>query len=312
MTLGHLTLSSLTDPLPSRLRETVEVAASALAIALSPAAQAPAADVADLDVLREAEALVLACLGLPRSTLYADPDRLLSTAEQNKLRQWLVRRCDGEPLAYLIGEREFWSLMFEVSPAVLVPRPETELLVERVLRVGDHLERAGNALPTVLDLGTGSGAIAIAIAHERPGWRITAIERSSAALAMARRNASRHATTHLEWMQGDWFEPVTDRRFDIVVSNPPYVGADDPLLGGDSLRHEPQEALTPGPDALRDLVHLIETAPRHLEPGGTLLLEHGARQGEALRAKLVARGFSHVVSHPDLSGLERVTEGRWT
>lgn len=297
--------------LPTRLRDIITEAASALETALRTLTHVAAGDAPHFDALREAEALVLSRLGLPRSALYADPDRVLSSTERAHVEEWLARRCRGEPLAYLIGEREFWSLNFEVSPAVLVPRPETELLVERALRIGDALERVGNALPRVLDLGTGSGAIAIALAHERPGWRVTAIEKSSEALIVAWRNASRHAVSNLELLQGDWFGPVVDRHFDIVVSNPPYVSADDPLLGGDSLRHEPLEALTPGPDALRDLHHLIDGAPRYLEHGGRLLLEHGTRQGEALRSKLVARGFAHVVSHPDLSGQARVTEGQW-
>lgn len=297
--------------LPTRLRDIITEAASALETTLRTPTHVAAGHAPHFDALREAEALVLSCLGLPRSTLYTDPDRVLSSTERTHVEEWLARRCRGEPLGYLIGEREFWSLNFEVSPAVLVPRPETELLVERALCIGDALERAGNALPRILDLGTGSGAIAIALAHERPGWRVTAIERSSEALIVARRNASRHAASNLELLQGDWFGPIVDRHFDIVVSNPPYVSADDPLLGGDSLRHEPREALTPGPDALRDLHHLIDEAPRHLEHGGRLLLEHGIRQGEALRSKLVARGFAHVVSHPDLSGQARVTEGQW-
>jgi release factor glutamine methyltransferase len=296
---------------PSRLREAIAVAAGALETMLRAPTGVAAGDAPHVDAVREAQALVLGSLGLPRSTLYADPDRLLTALERAKIEAWLSRRCDGEPLAYLMGEREFWSLTFEVGPAVLVPRPETELLVEHALRIGDALERTGNALPRVLDLGTGSGAIAIAIAHERPGWRVTAIERSVDALAIARRNAIRHAVTNLELLQGDWFEPVAERFFDVVVSNPPYVAADDPLLGGDSLRHEPREALTPGNDALRDLAHLIDEAPQHLDHGGSLLLEHGSRQGAALRAKLVAQGFAHVVSHSDLSGQERVTEGQW-
>jgi release factor glutamine methyltransferase len=295
----------------SRLRDAVTAAVSTLERALQPPADVPMGDIPDLDVLREAETLVLHALGMPRSTLYADPDRLLSEQERVKVQEWLARRGAGVPLAYLTGGREFWSLEFEVSPAVLVPRPETELLVERALRAGDALEREGNALPRILDLGTGSGAIAIAIAHERPGWRVSAVERSTAALAVARRNASRHAVANLELLHGDWFTPVSGRRFEVVVSNPPYVSAGDPLLSGDSLRHEPREALTPGADAFRDLSHLVDEAPRHLERGGTLLLEHGARQGEALRRILVSRGFAHVVSLPDLSGRERVTEGRW-
>lgn len=286
--------------IPGRLREAVQ----AVAAGLRAAAHLPQAE-----VLREAEALALAALGLPRSMLYADPERLLSTAEVSKIAHWLARRIDGEPLAYLLGEREFWSLTLAVSPAVLVPRPETELLVERALQQGDALEAAGIVLPKVLDLGTGSGAIAIAIAHERPGWRVTAIERSGDALTVARGNAARHAVA-IELLQGDWFAPVAGRRFHIIVSNPPYVAADDPVLTGDSLRHEPRAALTPGEDGFADLAHLATAAPQHLEPEGILLLEHGSAQGARVRAELVAQGFRHVVSHRDLAGHERVTEGR--
>jgi release factor glutamine methyltransferase len=299
--------------LPRHLRAAVVAAAAALAAADSARAAAPAATAgaAAFEALREAEALVLTCLGLPRSLLYSDPDRMLAAAEVDRLDAWLARRCDGEPLAYLAGEREFWSLTLEVSPAVLVPRPETELLVERALQAGDALEAAGLVLPRVLDLGTGSGAIAIAIAHERPDWSVTAIEHSPAALAVAQRNATRHGVDNLELLQGDWFGPLGTRRFHLIASNPPYVAADDPLLGGDSLRHEPREALTPGADALADLRQLVDQAPCYLEHGGSLMLEHGSTQGAALRALLVARGFAHVVSHPDLAGHERVTAGQW-
>jgi release factor glutamine methyltransferase len=297
--LGDLTI-------PARLRAAVQTVAAALAAV--DAARPPGLQPATA-ALREAEALVLASLGLPRSTLYADPERALSLIEQAKISHWLHRRRDGEPLAYLLGEREFWSLTLTVSPAVLVPRPETELLVERALLHGDALEAAGLGLPTVLDLGTGSGAIAIAIAHERPGWRVTAVERSGEALAIARQNAARHAVG-LELLQGDWFAPVAGRRFHVIAANPPYVAADDPVLQGDSLRHEPRAALTPGDDGFADLAHLAATAPRYLAPAGSLLLEHGTTQGARLRAELVARGFRHVVSHRDLAGHERVTEGR--
>ena len=286
--------------LPANLRPAVLAAAAALRIAIDD----------DSVALREAEALVLAALVLPRSTLYADAQRALSSSERARIAEWVARRRDGEPLAYLLGEREFWSLTLEVSPAVLVPRPETELLVERALQAGDTLEAAGTALPRVLDLGTGSGAIAIAIAYERPDWQVTAVEKSAAALAVARRNALRHATTNLQLLAGDWFSPLAHRRFHVIASNPPYVAGDDPHLTGDSLRHEPREALTPGGDALADLRQLIAAAPNHLESGGTLLLEHGAPQGTEVRILLVARGFAHVVSHPDLAGHERVTEGQ--
>jgi release factor glutamine methyltransferase len=259
---------------------------------------------------REAETLVLAALGLGRSALIASPDRPVSSAEAARVADWTVRRADGVPLAYLTGEREFWSLPLRVGPAVLVPRPETELLVERTLLRGDGWRTATGACPSVVDLGTGSGAIALALASERPDWPITAIERSGDALAMARDNARRLGLTHLEWLQGDWFAPLGDRRFALLVSNPPYVAADDPVLQGDSLRHEPRAALTPGADALADLAALIDAAPRHLLPGGRLLLEHGAAQAAAVRERLAAQGYADIVSHADPAGHERVTEGR--
>jgi release factor glutamine methyltransferase len=162
----------------------------------------------------------------------------------------------------------------------------------------------------VVDLGTGSGAIALALATERPDWHIAAIDRSRAALDVARDNARRLGLGRLEWLEGDWFAPLGARRVALLASNPPYVAADDPLLQGDSLRHEPRGALTPGADALADLHTLIDAAPRHLLPGGRLLLEHGASQGAAVRARLAAQGYADIVSHADPAGHERVTEGR--
>ena len=191
-----------------------------------------------------------------------------------------ARRAAGEPMAYLLGRREFWSLNFEVTPEVLVPRPETELLVERVLR------QETRPTARVADLGTGSGAIAISLAHERPAWKVTGTDR-------------------------DWFEPLSQRRFESIASNPPYIAADDAVLEGDGLRHEPLIALSPGGDGLGALTTLINEAPAHLVAGGWLFLEHGAGQAESLRAALVARGFAHVTSHRDLAGHERVTEGFW-
>lgn len=265
---------------------------------------------------REAETLVITCLGLPRSVLITDPERLLDAAQSARLDGWTRRRADGEPLAYLTGEREFWSLPFTVSPAVLVPRPETELLVERALVAGDAWCAAppaavpdGHALDA-LDLGTGSGAVALALAAGRPTWRITAVDRSREALAVARSNAARLATAGVTFLEGDWFGPVGAQRYALIVSNPPYVAADDPVLQGDSLRHEPRGALTPGPDALAALHAIIDAAPAHLLPGGALLLEHGATQGGAVRARLAARGYADIVSHRDPAGHERVTEAR--
>jgi release factor glutamine methyltransferase len=259
---------------------------------------------------REAETLVLAALGLGRGALIAAPERPVSPAEAGRVADWTVRRADGVPLAYLTGEREFWSLALRVDPAVLVPRPETELLVERALARGDEWRAATGTCPAVVDLGTGSGAIALALASERPEWSLTAIDRSAAALAVARGNAHRLGFDRIEWLEGDWVAPLGARRVALLVSNPPYVAADDPVLQGDSLRHEPRTALTPGRDALADLHALVDAAPGHLLQGGRLLLEHGATQGAAVRARLAAQGYADIVSHADPAGHERVTEGR--
>jgi release factor glutamine methyltransferase len=284
--------------------------APTLAAAVARAAGALAPLLGD-EARREAETLVLTCLRLPRSLLITDPTRPLDAAEAARLQEWTARRADGEPLAYLTGEREFWSLPLAVSPAVLVPRPETELLVECALRCGDlwcsarrgadPTQPARDALDA-LDLGTGSGAVALALAAARRAWRITAIDRSPAALAVARANAAQLGLGRVEFLEGDWFGPVGGRRYALVASNPPYVAADDPVLQGDSLRHEPRDALTPGPDALAALHAIIDAAAAHLLPGGSLLLEHGATQGAA--------GFADIVSHRDPAGHERVTEAR--
>ena len=256
----------------------------------------------------EAEWLVLRSLELPRTTLLTEPLRRVGPDERARLQQWSARRARGEPLAYLTGEREFWSLTLRVSPDVLVPRPETELLVERALQIGDALERRLGRVPNIVDLGTGSGAIALALAHERPHWNITAIDRSAAALLIAQDNAARLRLPQVRFLLGDWFAPVAAQRFDIVISNPPYVAADDPVMRDDSLRFEPSAALTPGQDALAALRGIIAHAPRHLEADGWLLLEHGHTQGPAVRALLVSGGFGHVVSHPDLAGHARLTQ----
>jgi len=277
---------------------------------------------------REAETLICAALALPRSRLITDPDWPVPEALAERITQWTQRRAAGEPLAYLTGEREFWSRSFLVDAAVLVPRPETELLIERALLAGDALaavKRSSTALAQAesapaairaVDLGTGSGAIALTLALERPTWQVHAVERSESALRIARANAARLEAEHpgsnpVVFHAGHWFEPIGQRQFDLIVSNPPYVAADDPVLLADGLRHEPRAALTPGIDAFADLQHILERAPRHLAAGGVLLFEHGSTQGAELRARLVARGFAHVVSHRDLAGHERVTEGRW-
>lgn len=260
------------------------------------------------DARREAEALVFAALAIPRSRAITDPDWPVPEALALRVHEWAHRRAAGEPFAYLSGEREFWSRSFEVNSAVLVPRPETELLVERALRAGESF---GAGPVRAVDLGTGSGAIAVTIALERPTWHVHAVERSADALNVARHNAARLGATRVVFHAGSWFAPLSEQRFELIVSNPPYVAADDPVLHADGLRHEPSAALTPGTDAFADLQHILEQAPLHLTAGGVLLLEHGNTQAAELRSRLVARGFAHVVSHRDLAGHERVTEGRW-
>ncbi len=215
----------------------------------------------------------------------------------------LTRRLAGEPIAYLVGTREFYGRPFEVSPAVLIPRPDTELLVELALA---HMP-PGHAVE-VLDLGTGSGCIAITLALERPLARLTALDRSPLALAVARRNAAR-LDAHVEFLSSDWFAALGGRRFDLIVGNPPYIAAGDPHLGRGDIRFEPLAALAAGRDGLDDLRRLTATACAHLKPGGALLLEHGHDQADAVQALLRASGFQRPRSWTDLSGIRRVSGG---
>jgi release factor glutamine methyltransferase len=253
---------------------------------------------------RDAELLLAWCWRKTRSQLLAAMGEAVPAEVAARFTTACQRRSTGVPVAYLLGRREFWSLEFTVSPGVLVPRPETELLVERVL----ELVAAPDA--SVADLGTGSGAIAIALAHERPRWHVTGTDKSAAALEVARDNGSRLTAGRVDWLLGDWYEALANRRFDALASNPPYVAADDPALDADGLRHEPRGALSPGGDGMGALTTLINGALDHLHPGGWLALEHGNTQAETLRSLLVARGFTHVTSHRDLAGHERVTEGK--
>jgi release factor glutamine methyltransferase len=250
----------------------------------------------------DAQLLLAYSLGVTRVRLKSHPETVVAAAAARRFRELLQRRVRGEPVAYLTGIRDFWSLPLAVTPAVLVPRPETELLVERALAL-----HAG-AGARVADLGTGSGAIALALAAERPDWQLVATDLSAAALAVARANAAALGLTGVEFRQGDWFAPLAAGRFDLLISNPPYVAGDDPALA--ALAFEPRAALTPGPDALACLRLLAQGAPRHLVRGGWLLLEHGTDQGEAVRRELVLAGFSHVRSQRDLAGHERMTEGQ--
>jgi release factor glutamine methyltransferase len=264
------------------------------------------AEAAGVITRRDAEILLAHAWRLTRGQLIARDGDPVPADVIARFTDACARRSRGVPVAYLLGRREFWSLDFEVTGAVLVPRPETELLVQRTL----DLVPAGAA--RVVDLGTGSGAIGIALAHERPRWQITATDASADALAVASRNGERLTPGRVEWLAGNWFAPLAGRRFEAIVSNPPYIAADDPVLTADGLEHEPRGALTPGGDGTAALATLINGAPDHLAPGGWLALEHGNSQGEWSRSALVARGFTHVTSHRDLAGHERVTEGQWS
>ena len=248
----------------------------------------------------EARRLLAHALGVPIESLIARPQQAVDSAAAARFATLAARRAGGEPLAYLLGEKEFYGRRFAVSPAVLVPRPETELLV------GLALARLRTApAPRVLDHGTGSGCIAITLALECPEAAVTAVDRSADALAVARANAQRLGAT-VEFVLGNWFEAVGGR-FDLIVANPPYVAAADPHLAG--LRHEPQHALVAGVDGLADLRRIVGGAPAHLNPGGALAVEHGHDQGASVRALFARAGFAGVETHCDLAGIERVCTG---
>ena len=258
------------------------------------------------DARREAETLLCAALNKPRSYLFAWPEASVPAAVALRYRSWLQRRARGVPVAYLLGRREFWSLPLRVSEATLIPRSETELLVERALAAGPPESRV-----RVADLGTGSGAIALALASERRRWRIVGIDSSRAAIAVAERNRVLLGLSNVELRRGDWFAPLDDEVFDVIVSNPPYLAGDDPHLKQGDLPFEPRGALVSGQQGLAALRYIGAQAPARLAPGGQLLLEHGFAQGAAVRAVLKARGFTQVVSYRDLAGHERVSRGLW-
>jgi release factor glutamine methyltransferase len=252
---------------------------------------------------RDAARLLAAALGCSLAYLHAHPEVVPVAAATARFRAMLARRCRGEPLAYITGRRGFWSLELEVSPETLVPRPETELLVE----VG--LQAFGTQPIEVLDLGTGSGAVALALARERPAWTVLGVDIAAAAVAVARANAARLGLGNARFVRGDWYSAVTGQRFALIVANPPYVRADDPALEAPALGFEPRQALVSGADGLEALRTIAGGAPRHLRVGGVLACEHGAEQGEAVRALFAAAGFDEVRTLPDLAGHERVTRG---
>lgn len=248
----------------------------------------------------DAELLLARALDVPRSYLYAHAEEEMDPAAASRYASSIERRADGVPLAYITGEKEFWSMALMVSPATLVPRPETELLVSQALA-----KIAQDSSMRVVDLGTGCGAIALAIAKERPGCDVVATDISEEALAVARLNARQHAVPNVEFLQGSWTQPVRDQSFDIVVSNPPYVADDDSHLR--RLRHEPRAALASGKDGLDAIRIIVSESVAILKPGGTLLIEHGATQHAAIHELLDMNGWTGIVLAKDLSGLPRVT-----
>lgn len=262
---------------------------------------------------RDAEVLLGRAAGLTRAQLLARPERELTPAVRSRLDHWAMRRRGGEPVAYILGEREFWGLTFTVSDAVLVPRPETELLVELALAeltAADAATAAARRPIRLLELGTGSGAIAIALAVEcrRRGWRadLVATDVSVAALALAACNGRRHGV-EIHWVASDWYSSSSGR-YDLIVANPPYVAADDPHLA--ALAHEPRRALVAGCDGLAALSVIAGGALERLRPGGAVLLEHGRDQGAAVRHLLARAGLEAPHTVPDLAGLDRVSRAR--
>jgi len=255
----------------------------------------------------DAELLLLHVLQRPRSWLFAHATDPLPATDQAAFEALLARRAAGEPVAYLTGRRGFWTLDLEVDPATLIPRPETELLVEQAL------ER----LPPdrdlqVADLGTGSGAIALALASERPRAQVLATDASRDALAVAARNAARHALGNVRFAEGghDWYAPLQGAHFDLIASNPPYIASDDPHLAQGDLRFEPATALASGADGLDDIRRIVDGGQAHLLPGGWLLIEHGWDQGDAIRALFEPAGYLEVQTVQDLEQRDRVTLGR--
>lgn len=253
----------------------------------------------------DAEWLLLHVLQQSHGWLFAHRDDPLPPAAADAFDALVRRRMDGEPVAYLTGTRGFWSLVLEVDSAVLVPRPETELLVELALA-----RLSADEPLRVADLGTGSGAIALAIAHERPRARMVAVDASVAALDLAARNARRLGLQNVDFRPGDWCEPLRGEHYDLVASNPPYIASGDPHLSQGDLRFEPAMALASGADGLDAIRRIVRDAPAHLAPHGWLLIEHGWEQGAAVRALMQEAGLCDIATHQDLERRDRVTLGR--
>jgi len=266
---------------------------------------ARSAELTDSESARlDVEVLLGHVLGRERTWLYTWPEYELTVAEQGEFEALLARRKSGEPVAHLTGEREFWSLTLRVDPSTLIPRPDTELLVETALRL------CPQSTLRALDLGTGTGAIALALASEKPGWQIVAAEKSEAALALAEDNRDRLGFTNVKVVKSDWFAQLPPQHFSLIVSNPPYIDAADPHLSQGDVRFEPSTALVAERQGLADIEHIAAQAGDFLGENGWLLVEHGWQQAQAVREIFTAGGYREVESRKDFSGWERITLGR--
>ena len=257
------------------------------------------------EATREAELMLCRATGLTRTQLRTHPEKDVSATQQAQLSAWIQRRLQGEPLAYILGDAEFYGLTLSVTSDTLIPRQDTELLVDAALELIPE-----RAPWTVLDMGTGSGAIAIAIAHNRPIAQVTALDASKAALAVAQDNACGLRLPSIRFIHSDWFSALGQQRFDVIISNPPYIAQNDPHLQATSLPYEPMSALTSGVDGLDDIRLLVQQAPRHLNSDGWLLLEHGYDQGAAVRHLMQSAGFSAIATHRDYGNNDRITLGQ--
>lgn len=253
--------------------------------------------------LLDAEVILAHAMSVSRVYLIANPRETIGQTALSKAGALLLQRCDGVPIAYIVGYKEFWSLEFKVNEAVLIPRPDSEIIVQRAL------EKTDDGGSRLADLGTGSGAIAVAIASEMPHSEVVAVDRSTAALDMAEKNALKVGVRNILFFESDWYQNLGNEQFEIIVANPPYIAEKDPHLLGE-VRFEPQQALVAGDSGYSDLSHIIQFAPDHLRPGGWLLVEHGYDQGNRVRQTFAEHGFSEISTMVDLAGNERVTEGR--
>lgn len=253
----------------------------------------------------EQDILLSYVLGVDRAKLYSHPEISLTDIQKKLFSNLVARRMNGEPIAYITGNREFWSLNFMVTNETLIPRPETEILVETIL------ERSFHDSIVIADLGTGSGAIALSLAHEKPQWQIHATDNCPKALEIAKKNAKLFNLLSVEFHEGNWFSALPPILFDVIVSNPPYIGEKDSDIKQEVYAYEPHCALFSNDEGFADLTHIIQESPHFLKPGGFLFLEHGFKQAEKLRKIFLKRGYTNVSTRQDYAGFDRITFGQW-